>query len=157
MFGDSSIDMLKVTAEFKQRQAWPTIVGQFDEAGYRVANMACGGAPMYQLCLVSPCVLCCNKPTTGIITAMGGNDFRGMPRAHVLPGLWLLLRDNGVRLRRHGLGLLHVPGGLEAQGYHPRRLRAERVHWKRRQAQGMCLCAQSLLDCSLSLSLASAD
>ena len=42
MFGDSSIDMLKVTAEFKQRQAWPTIVGQFDEAGYRVANMACG-------------------------------------------------------------------------------------------------------------------
>ena len=86
MFGDSSIDMLKVTAEFKQRQAWPTIVGQFDEAGYMVANMACGGAPMYQLCLVSPCVLCCNKPTTGIITAMGGNDFTACPGPMCCPG-----------------------------------------------------------------------
>ena len=86
MFGDSSIDMLKVTAEFKQRKAWPVIVGQFEEAGYTVANMACGGAPMYQLCLVSPCVLCCSKPTTGIITAMGGNDFTVCPGPMCCPG-----------------------------------------------------------------------
>lgn len=76
LFGDSSLDMLRVTPEFTERPVWAETVDRFSAAGFRLHNMACGAAPAFQLCCASPCFLCraATRPTSAIVASMGGND-----------------------------------------------------------------------------------
>jgi hypothetical protein len=92
MVGDSSIDFMKFQGEpgsYEQREQWATLQQRFSEVGFRVDNIGCGGAPFYELCLGTFCYMCrrATRPTTGIITSMGGNDFTACPFPMCCPGV----------------------------------------------------------------------
>ena len=92
MVGDSSIDFMKFQGEpgsYEQREQWATLQNRFSEVGFRVDNIGCGGAPFYELCLGTFCYMCrrATRPTTGIITSMGGNDFTACPFPMCCPGV----------------------------------------------------------------------
>jgi len=83
-FGDSSIDHFAQDGgnPFSTRATWTRFQQELTEVAETplvTVNRGCSGAPAYNLCCVSPCLLYCQRPKSSIVFSMGGNEFIWLP------------------------------------------------------------------------------